>query len=1765
MAQEFESTQEITPSYMLAGEAHTALNNGREPNQSIFDAASDFATKWIPLSIASGVSQLYNIIPTVGSWAGMEIPEHNFEQAVQSFDTDLGKYYQEHQMGTDALGFIMSSFVPGLGGIKVFNAGQKAIQTSVAAGKVGSGPMGKALGLLAPQRDANLAKAIKEITETGSVFKLTEANTLKALASGVGQNALEGAVFTAAVNATMYNSPVLDERSVTDLTWDVVTGAALGGVVGGVFSGIGTVGAIKRAGTEADRKLAQYGVTDVSRANMSTSDKLIFNINQLEIKAGLDPSELGDLATRAAKLQDATKSKLLLQIREDFQHFTGDDTVTAQILNDLTLTGTAKNASDNLLDALGAVRAKVASSTETQLNKIAHKLELNGNDLSALTKEESQLYQSTRISYLKIRGQNAGMVTDEKPAIMELADRLAPGVKPVLTKTGIQLGKAHFAHENNPFKPFNLMSSTLQEAQSRYAWASLLPKWEYVPSELKILHINDIPLLTKAMDDGLDAIKIMPESGLVDDIYTVNGRETIRNLVEKQKAALSTRMVQMETAPHSPEEFMEIASSMLGIQFNLVDRLGKGFADTVQGTINNKSVTGQVIAMPLSEVRRSSLMTNLAKLKHLEGNAIFQGLVESSGVAAQNLRTMTANYTTPLMQEVIDLSKSRNPALWKSTKPEVIDRRRDPSELFASAYSYFSQHPSKLKDFPEFDKFAGHLVRPIPQHILDSVAMRASKFSFAEIASRLDMEESILRGVFRREDLFARANVWKQYQELTGKAGTRESARVGSVDELPSYVKILSSSSRFQNINGHVLDAMTTLRAKASLYDDGVVRAATQVLGKEFPDIPDSVLLAGGDVGPSFLGASSGNYGSLDSITSAVGQFTHGLIQKRKTAVSDLLTPSLTKLANDTDAAIEWSLLHERVRGLPGVFKYTEDANTGKGMLTNGETNIPINSPIVQNLTKLHIQQNGKNLGELQLLKAVSGMQSKRDPNGFYPIPRNLNDTPHFAFVIDDTVTGTGHSSMIYAKDGPTLETLKAKVLQEFPDFKVLTKAESEAYFKSQGKFEYERAINENYMNNALARKGISASPLPKTNPTQIATDTLDWHLARQAGLVREAVSTRYSRQMEILRAQAEPTVAASKSTFGYLSPAAFAENAVNNPATNAMKQMLDLQKMDEYPFWTTVNKALDEKVSKVAHDISKMWQDATHPDQLVDINNALQKAGYGKLIVDDALYEAMNAKVPRGTLVSMVAKANAVLGSIALRLDPMHALTNVVGHAVLYGTESKAVIDAINKGSKEAVGELAQLSQIRVPGTNDFILSSQKILAKSFERLRTQPELKQYYKENGFITSIMEQYDQTLDHIAIRATDTAKSFDARIAQVLAKGQKAGEVGERLTGNKVAEEFNRFLAADFMKQLTEIATKHGIMDEKAALTYINTFVNRTQGNFLASQRPVLFQGAIGQAIGLFQTYQFNLIQQVLRHVGDGNTRNALAMMGLQGSIFGLNGLPAFNAINTHIVGNAGGNSQHADLYQAIFNGAGKEAGEWLAYGAFSNFLGIFDPDLKTNLYTRGDINPRSLTLVPTDPSKIPIFQATARFFSNMYDSVNQLSMGADVWQTMLRAVEHNGLSRPLAGLAQVLGGFTNPSGQVQATNAQGNILMAHDALSLISAARILGAKPMDESMVQDAMYRINAYRAKDATNRASLGEAIKTTIMGGKDIAPEEIDKFASTYTKYGGKQSEFNQFMARQYRNATSSQAEQLKNNLTSPYALQLQSIMGGRGAESY
>ena len=119
--------------------------------------------------------------------------------------------------------------------------------------------------------------------------------------------------------------------------------------------------------------------------------------------------------------------------------------------------------------------------------------------------------------------------------------------------------------------------------------------------------------------------------------------------------------------------------------------------------------------------------------------------------------------------------------------------------------------------------------------------------------------------------------------------------------------------------------------------------------------------------------------------------------------------------------------------------------------------------------------------------------------------------------------------------------------------------------------------------------------------------------------------------------------------------------------------------------------------------------------------------------------------------------------------------------------------------------------------------------------------------------------------------------------------------------------------------------------------------------------------------------------------------------------------------------------------------------------------------------------------------------------------------------------------------------------------------MAHDLMNFASLTRIAGGKPLDEALVNDSMFRFNAYRAHDAAKKETLGESINISILGGAAPDDSQIQQFSESYLKSGGKQENFAQFMATQYKNASASQANQLRDKLSKPGIQNIQEAMGG------
>lgn len=1049
------------------------------------------------------------------------------------------------------------------------------------------------------------------------------------------------------------------------------------------------------------------------------------------------------------------------------------------------------------------------------------------------------------------------------------------------------------------------------------------------------------------------------------------------------------------------------------------------------------------------------------------------------------------------------------------------------------------------------------------------------------IAKIVNVKESYLmgqRGADEVSELYARQAYKEEFTQRAVAKGVYSAFKPTiDLDSLPSWGKAGYDLTPVTDIDGFVTSGMATIVAKQKLYQQQVLNVfadETQDLMDRFVDIPDELVLQATRYGanPGLFSFVNGNYGTLNSFVESIGAGTAALRKARKDAVIEQLNPVGLKLVNNPTAAIEFEAINQRVASTAEHYvpnpdgsssliprkqaRYLADVAAGKkveppAIQEGAPMIIAVKELDAWEAIKSHIDLNGKRVGSYKKLRAAQGKELGWDENTFYPIRPNPKDYKFIAFVVDEKVTGAaGHVKMIHARDAATLEQMVSKVPSEF---KVYTRPETEEFRKLRGEYEHDRALTETYMDVSLKRNGVNSQFFQKTDPQKIVEDIFSHHTRAEDTFARELVNARYEKPFLEFRRMAEQYDNLEKSTYG--SSINVLEDTKKNPYLSYLKTSLDIQQISDYPLLNGFNNIVESAFSKAYQAIGGTFNSSKSVEDLDKVHSALEAAGVKSAYYDAATTLLANHPAPKNELSRFVRFANSIVSSISLRLDPSNAMNNLIGQVML-ATEAKAITSAIMKGNTEAAGKLTQLMTQKIPGTEEVVRSPAKLIGqavKNFFDADAKGPLMKRYKANGWVTDLSTQYKAMLDDLTLKGDETAGVLNKKITAAFDKARAFRDAGEKATGNKFVEEFNRFISADVMRQLTDLAEEAGVLSSREASTYINTFVNRTQGNIQASQRPLMFQGPVGQAIGLFQTYQFNMLQQMFRHIGEGRGKDAAFLLGLQGTLYGANGLPGFSYLNTHIVGTASGNPEHRDIYSSTYGIFGKDAGDLLLYGAASNILGA-------NLYTRGDINPRQLTLIPVNPADIPIVTSITRVAQNLSETIAKLGGGGDVKQVLLQGLEHNGLSRPLAGIAQTLQGLVGDSGQAFSTSKQGNMLYANDLYSIASMWRVLGSRPIDESIVNDAVYRISAYQASDREKRRLLSETVKSTAIDGGQPDLDQIEQFASRYAETGGQQKNFNKWMLNQMQASTELRANEIASALKTPYSKNMQLIMGGR-----
>jgi len=1661
-------------------------------------------------ALVSGLGSIYNTGVGAVNALGGDAEEISTYNTLSGIDTNWAEYYKKHETAIDVGGFIATSLLPGglaVKGLNAFRAGETA------------NAFGRGLNFARTQQARLLSQGLDELAiEGGSVFTRLNKNKLGAMAWETADQTLQAATFELAVALTMKQSPLLADDSWWDIGKGIATGAVLGGAIGG---GIGSL-------------LINKGFKDATKALDLVGNKYtaLSGLENLGLAGGDQAYGIINAVTKVP--ESVLEADKIMNF--SFNLGSGKEVYSKDV--SAYLAGVAKQSTKAAMQDF-----------ELQLRKLAGAGAATGEGDASAADAMAKFILG---KYTELKAAGAGPIQIRE----QLGDNL------------FNLTKVSAATEERLYNASDLM----------YFKKSLTPE-----------ELTGI----KSIEDLQDMVaKNTPFGGKGKDAYS---EPYVFLGTPEQYAGLKTAVVGTGEAAEFPtlkaawEAGYHVAMQQDG---TLRINAGGGMFRRVEDPIYD---TRRYLNTRTGAITEDTVLTAADKVTPGKSMKVSDWGVEYETPKGGTKRESMAK----VFKEGSDLDYVTARHAWANKLPDAAV----PSEINSRDFSLLERARSLSDDFkdelsirmPDGSTIAGSniedfLLNAKVDGLRDAFLsgekdIRALAYEFAttekwiekvvssEFGSALRSLEPLKDGMSRNIGEFAsRENLVAHYATADQFTALQAMNEGMSTADKVALIKEQVSQTGGQFVTGELAYAYRVQNAvkanqNAAAAVLGADKFATLIrLDQDAAKLADSL-----GAGATFLGAANASYGeTLRLAAQDIGKKTHQWIQEASDNVASSFSTVSSKLLDNKAAAAELGIVTNILRNEGRAYVLDSTDLAGKRLILRDiekiadpakrleletalksegvRTSIDVINDDTMAFLKTHQTLNADRVGKEGVLVNARGLTTNKDPAVFYAPPIDTNYFQHFAFVrgIEGKAFGTSEVAMIFGRDAAELQRRMSLVDREM--FDVITKDGSERYFKAKGAYDFDQTINERNIDSALKRTGALANFFPETRAENVIEDYLKFHQNQASKLVRNAVESNYSQQVAELRQLGSSYVEDATSKFqGTLRSA---KSEIVNPYDDVIKTMMDVSKRSEYTFFHQANEfvdALGTRAYAILSDVTGKAQKG-----LIDFTEAnaiAEKHGIKGMYSDKEAYFLSNAPRDRNLIKESIARANTIISNLVLRFDSAQALMNVVSTPLLLSTELTSIRNLVAKDS-ELAGALAQLTSVKVPGQDVAVPSTMKLLGNSIKNYfgPDKDMLIARYTENGDIKGISKLYHEAIGDLGL--SSDFKVFNDGVS-------RASEKLGKITGNNWAEEFTRFVSADVMKQVTDPLLAKGVIDLPTQNAYISTFVNRVQGNYVTSQRPVVFQGVLGGAVSLFQTYSFNLLQQLLRHVESGDKKAVATLFGMQTGLFGLNGLPMFDAVNTNLIGNAAINQGHYDAYSIAPGLLGKEMGDWLMYGSVSA-MPLIMGDKTPALYSRGDINPRHMTILPMTPADIPAIDASVRTVKNLVDIGSKLVGGADVGQTLLQGLEHNGLNRPLAGLAQVLAG--------RSTTSKGNLISASSDMELVAnASRILGAKPMDEAIALNNMYRIKSYVAADQDRMSALGERVKTALIGNRVPSTEDFNKYMKDYTAIGGRLESFNGSMQKWMRDANTSVIQSMTRNMNTPYAQRLSEIMGGTPLQDY
>lgn len=325
------------------------------------------------------------------------------------------------------------------------------------------------------------------------------------------------------------------------------------------------------------------------------------------------------------------------------------------------------------------------------------------------------------------------------------------------------------------------------------------------------------------------------------------------------------------------------------------------------------------------------------------------------------------------------------------------------------------------------------------------------------------------------------------------------------------------------------------------------------------------------------------------------------------------------------------------------------------------------------------------------------------------------------------------------------------------------------------------------------------------------------------------------------------------------------------------------------------------------------------------------------------------------------------------------------------------------------------------------------------------------------------------------------------------------------------------------------------------------FVKRAMGNYTTAQRPAMFQGTLGQSLGLYQTFMLTMGQQVYRHLERQDGRALALLFGAQGAMFGLESLPGYEFMNTQLQDHVlkDDMSLRSTAYRLFGDSSlvGQNMAELFLYGVPST---VFD----TALTSRATLDVRlpfglgetgELSIIP--PIASGLVQSIGAMGTLGSQLAGTLAASGGAWDygtAFTQAISMQSMWRPGARVAEIFQGFTmDRNGRIVDNDTRDNGIF-----SLGNLGRVTGARPLHEHALRQARYSNRYLDARDRENRRSATTALRRWAVdpGGSQLS---VGAMFQDYMDNGGSAQGWTGALNQAHRDASTSQAVSLRKEI--------------------